>query len=271
MADLEYKKRNIAIWNEIAARYHKRWASTNSGPFQSTEKLIEMLDVKKGGWALDVACGTGVVTNGLHRMIGNTGRVIGIDTSFLALNIAKRWNSKKVNFVNMDAEKFRFECEFDLITCQYALFFFPNAAKALENMKKNLKKSGKLGISVHGKKVPFFTCILNAITEFIPDYLSAPLDKYETKSALRKEVNNANFSKIKVKDFVFTYSPGIFEDYWQNYIKYVAKPLKDKLNSLNKKEKIKLKEKVRKNTKPYTNNGTIKFPWQVLILTAKTQ
>ena len=44
----EYKQRNIKIWNEIAPRYHKRWAGINQGPFQSTAKLVKLVNINKG-------------------------------------------------------------------------------------------------------------------------------------------------------------------------------------------------------------------------------
>ena len=51
----------MKIWNEVAPRYHKRWASSKQGPFQSTKKLVELLGYKKReNKVLDVACGTGV-------------------------------------------------------------------------------------------------------------------------------------------------------------------------------------------------------------------
>lgn len=274
----EYKRRNIMVWNEVAPRYHKKWASTNTGPFQSTQKLVELLDIRRGDCALDVACGTGVVTNSLYKKVGKRGCVVGVDTSRTALDIAKKWNRKtNLHFVNVDAEKFKFEKKFDVITCQYALFFFPNAKKALRNMKNSLKKSGKLGISVHGRRsrVPFFASIFDAVTKFIPDYMlpgTPSLDRFGTKAALRREIEDVGFSNIIVRNFVFMFSPGKFEDYWQNYLRYVAKPLKEKLDSLNKEQRIKLEKKVKRNTKPYTKqDGTIEFPWEVLILTAKNQ
>ena len=272
----EYKQRNMTIWNEIAPRYHKRWASVSKGPFQSTTKLIELVNINKGNTVLDVACGTGVVTKEIRNKIGNSGYVVGADTSTIAIKIAKKWNEKKSNldFVNIDAEKFSFSKKFDIITCQYALFFFPNAQKALKNMRNSLKKSGKIGISVHGKKeVPFFTNMLDSITKFIPDYAppgSPNLDRFGTKSSLKKEISKAGFSKISVKEFVFHYSPGKFEDYWKNYMKYIAKPLKEKLNELEYSKRKELKQLVKEKTVRYTKkNGKIVFPWQVLILTAK--
>jgi len=277
MKPFEYKKRNMTIWNEVAPRYHKRWASVNQGPFQSTSKLIESLNIKKANTVLDLACGTGVVTKKIQNKIGVSGYVIGIDTSITAIKIAKKWNKNKVNvnFVNVDAEKFSFSKRFDVITCQYALFFFPNAQKALKNMRNSLKKSGKIGISVHGKKqnVPFFSSILDSVTQFIPDYIppgSPDLDRFGTKSSLSNAIKKAGFSNIIVKEFIFHFSPGKFEDYWKNYIKYIAKPLKEKLNALEYSKRKELKQLVKEKTIQYTKkNGEILFPWQVLILTAK--
>ena len=273
----DYKQRNMKIWNEIAPRYHKGWASVNKGPFQSTKKLIELLKINKNNVVLDVACGTGVVTKQIQKKVGNAGHVIGVDTSTTAIKIAKKWNEKNKNldFVNIDAENFSFSKKFDIITCQYALFFFPNAQKALKNMKNSLKKSGRIGISVHGSKdnVPFFSSILDSVIKYIPDYVTPGtpnLDRFGSKSALKAEVRKAGFSNIVVKEFVFNYSPGKFEDYWKNYIKYIAKPLKEKLNALEYSKRKEFKESVKQKTIQYTkNNGEILFPWQVLILTGK--
>ena len=273
----EYKQRTMKIWNEFAPRYHKGWASVSVGPFQSTAKLIELVDINKGNKVLDLACGTGVVTKKIRSKVGNSGYVIGADTSITAIKIAKKWNERKSNldFVNIDAEKFYFSKKFDVVTCQYALFFFPSAQKALKNMRNSLKKSGKIGISVHGSKerVPYFSSILDSVTQYIPDYIppGAPnLDRFGTKSALKKEISRAGFSKISVKEFIFHYSPGKFEDYWRNYIKYIPKPLKEKLDGLEYSKRKELKQLVKEKTIQYTKkNGEILFPWQVLILTAK--
>ena len=274
---MKYKQSNMKIWNEIAPRYHKKWASVNEGPFQSTSKLVQLVNVSKGNSVLDLACGTGVVTKKIRDKIGNSGYVIGADTSVAAIKIAKKWNGLKSNldFINIDAEKFSFSHKFDIVTCQYALFFFPNARKALKNIRNNLKKTGTLGISVHGQKdkVPFFSNILDAIIEFIPDYVpsgSPNMDRFGTKNALENEVRKAGFSKISIKDFTFNYSPGKFDNYCENYLKYIAKPLKEKLNLLDVCKRKELKQVIKQNTIPYTKkNGLIIFPWQVLILTAK--
>ena len=271
----EYKQRNMKIWNEVAPRYHKRWASVNKGPFQSTKKLIELIKINKNNRVLDVACGTGVVTKQIQKKVGKSGYVVGIDTSTTAIKIAKKENKKNLDFLNADAENLSFSKKFDIVTCQYALFFFPNAQKALKNIKNSLKKSGIIGISVHGNKdnVPFFSSILDSATKYIPDYIppgTPDLDRFGTKSALKTEIRKAGFSNIVTKEFIFNYNPGKFEDYWKNYIKYIAKPLKEKLNALEYSKRKEFKNSVKEKTLQYTKkNGNIVFPWQVLILTAK--
>jgi len=154
-------------------------------------------------------------------------------------------------------------------------FFFPNAQKSLKNIRRTLKKDGTLGLVVHGDKdsVPFFTSIVDTVMQFIPDYIppgTPPVDRFSTKSTLRKVISGAGFSKINVQEYNFEFSPGTFENYWSNYLRYIAKPLKAKLNKLSKTQRKELKSLVRKKTQKFTNkNGRINFPWKVLILTAK--
>ncbi len=265
----------IKTWNEIAPRYHKRWAGRSVGPFQSTQKLIQMAKLHSGDSVLDLACGTGTVTKEILRKIGKSGFVIGIDSSGTALQIAKKSiKAQNVDFAIFDAENFDFNWKFDTITCQYALFFFPNAAKALQNIKKSLKKNGTLVIATHGAKdtVPYFSSILDSVQKFIPDYISsgAPdLDRFGTKVGLKKAIIKAGFSHITIQEYKFWYSPGTFSKYWSDYLKYLAKPLKEKLDKLSPKQKTELKKTVQEKTLPYTKNTKIMFPWKVLVLSAK--
>ncbi len=272
---IEYKKRMIKTWNEIAPRYHKRWAGKNVGPFQSTQKLVKMAKIQPSNTVLDLACGTGAVTRQILEKIGNAGYVIGADSSGTAIKIAKKSvKGKNVDFAILDAENFEFNHTFDVVTCQYALFFFPNASKALANIKRSLKKNGTLAITVHGagKTVPYFSVILDSVQKFIPDYIppGAPnFDRFGTKTSLKKTIGLAGFTNIIVQEYKFWYSPGSFSKYWCDYLKYLAKPLREKIDALTPKQRSELRESIRQNTAPYTKAGIIKFPWKVLALSAK--
>lgn len=272
---IEYKKRLIKTWNEIAPRYHKKWAKHKVGPFQSTTKLVLAAHLRRGHRVLDLACGTGIVAKEILSKIGHTGHIVGVDSSISAIKIAKRWlnGNSNIDFVIADVENLYFNEKFDVVTCQYALFFFPNADIVLQNIKHCLKKGGNLAIAVHGARdsVPYFSSVIDVATKFIPDYLppGAPdLDRFGTKSHLRKAVHDAGFTNIKINEFVFSYSPGTFAQYWSDYLKYLAKPLKEKIDKLTPTQKSQMRKQVKEKTQPYTKNEKIIFPWKVLVLRA---
>ena len=273
--DIKYKRRTIIVWNEVAPYYHKRWAKNEIGPFNVTKELIRNARIKSGQKVLDLACGTGLVTKKILNKVGKNGEVYGIDSSNSALKIAKKWigHGKNIHFVRGDAETIEFYTKFDVITCQFALFFFPNEQKVLKNMKKFLKKNGIIALSIHGKfNVPYFDSILNPIKKLIPDSLPQypKMDRFGTKEVFKKTLSKAGYQKIIVRKMTFQYSPGEFSDYWGNYKRYLSKPLKEKFNSLSRFQKRNLREMVLDNTKPYTKkNGKIVFPWEVLVLTAR--
>ena len=271
----KYKQRTISVWNEVAPFYHKRWAKNEIGPFAVTKKLLDLSKIKNGDSVLDLACGTGLVTKKLIRKVGKKGQIYSIDSSESAIKIAKKWigTRKNLHFVRADAEKIQFKTKFDAITCQYALFFFPNEQKVLKNMKKLLKDDGRITLAVHGKyNVPYFDSILKPIKKMIPDYLPEypEMDRFGTKETFSAAIRKAGFSKIVVKNFVFEYSPGTFSDYWNNYKRHLSKPLKEKFDSLSKFQKSNLREMIKDNTLEYTKkNRRIVFPWEVLVLSAK--
>lgn len=271
----EYKKRLIKTWNEIAPRYHARWAKNNVGPFKSSAELVRAARIAPDSSILDLACGTGAVTQAVLAKLGTCGHVIGVDSSYTAIRIARKSNrSANLDLVVADAENLTFNEKFDIVTCQYALFFFPNVQMTLKNVRRCMKKNATLALAVHGKgnAVPFFSSIIDVVTKFIPDYLppGAPsLDRFGTKRELENEISKAGFSNIRIKQYQFEYSPGTFASYWSNYIRYVATPLKQKIRNLEKSRLKQMKAQVMQKTLPYTKkDDTIVFPWKVLILTA---
>lgn len=275
--DSGYKRRNMEAWNELAPRYHRRWAGKMRGPLQSTGELIRDVGVGEGDAALDVACGTGLVTGMLSRAVGSTGTVVGADISDSAIRIASRRNRKNQNvlFVNTDAENMAFARMFDVITCQYALFFFPDAPRALRNMRRSLKGSGRIGIVVHGSRdrTPFYGAILDAAERLIPDYTpegTPQLDRYSTRERLGEEVETSGFSNVRIKEYTFEYSPGTFEGYWRSYLRYAPRIIRAKVDALGRAGRRELRDEIRRNAAPYADpqSGILTFPWQTLVLTA---
>lgn len=269
-----YKRDCMKTWNEVAPRYHARWARPGAGPFGCSDKVVEATGIRAGDHILDVACGTGALTRRISRRVGPAGSVVGVDASPGALRVAAECGvPSNTTYVNADAESIPLAARFDAITCQFGIFFFPDAPAAVRNMISVTRPGGRLGMAVHGirEKVPYYGCIIDEVVSRIPDYISpgAPaLDRYSREPALRDVAAGAGYRDVEVRAVTFRYSPGDFDAYWDGYVGYIPGKQRRKIMALGAGVRD-LREAVRRRAEPYTApDGTITFPWQVLILTA---
>jgi ubiquinone/menaquinone biosynthesis C-methylase UbiE len=271
---IEYKIYTRTNWNTVAFQYHNNWANSNVGPFKSTKELVKAAEIKPYDSVLDVACGTGVISKEISHILGNSGTLVGIDISRVALGIAKKSiQFKNVDFIEMDAENLGFHANFDKIVCQYGLMFFPDAYKVLKSIRDIMKNDGKIAIAVHGTQagVPYFSCIMNSILHYIPDIRvkgTPTVHRFGNPEDLLKEISTAGFSDIKIKKFIFTYHTDNFEEYWADYMNSTANSIWPKIKNKGTEIVNIIKKEAEKNTSLFIKNEKIEFPWDVLIATA---
>ena len=271
---IEYKINTRANWNTVAPQYHNDWANSKVGPFKSTHELVKAAEIKPNDSVLDVACGTGVVSKEISHVLGDLGKIIGIDISRVALHIAK--NSiqfRNADFIEMDAENIGFNVNFDKVVCQYGLMFFTDVHKVLKSINNIMKKNAKITIAVHGTPtgVPYFSCIMNSILHYIPDIRikgTPTVHRFGNPEDLQKEISLGEFSDVQIKKFTFSYHPGNFEEYWTDYMNSTANSIWPKIAAKGNETVNAIKTEAEKNTAPFIKNEKIEFPWDVLIATA---
>jgi ubiquinone/menaquinone biosynthesis C-methylase UbiE len=268
---IQYKITTKANWNTVAPDYHYNWADQKVGPFQSTTELVRIADIRPDDKILDVACGTGVVSKEISQCLGTKGLLVGIDLSRTALEIARKSIIfPNTNFLEMDAENIGFNFKFDKVTCQYGLMFFPDSQKVLKSIRKILNQKGKLIVAVHGlaDDVPYFSTIMKPVLEHIPDIRpdgTPTVHRFGNPKDLESELTKAGFVNIRVTRHEFSYKPGTFEEYWEDYMHSTANSIRAKLESHGKETMNKIKQDARKKAARYEENGKILFPWTILI------
>jgi SAM-dependent methyltransferase len=115
-----------------------------------TPEFVELMSLRFGDRALDVACGTGVVTRELPYRVGKTGRVVGLDINpgmlamarAIAPNLPIEW--MEGNAVSMPFP----DASFDVVAAQQGLQFLPDKPAALSEMRRVLVPGGRLVLSV---------------------------------------------------------------------------------------------------------------------------
>jgi len=268
---VQYKITTKANWNTVASDYHYNWADQKVGPFKSTIELVKVATIKPDDKVLDVACGTGVVSKEISKILGPKGLLVGIDISRTALKIARETITlQNSTFLEMDAENIGFNFKFDKVTCQYGMMFFPDSQKVLKSIRKILTQRGKLVVAVHGisEDVPYFSTIMKPILEHIPDIrpVGTPtVHRFGNPKDLELEMAKAGFADVSVTLHNFVYKPGTFEEYWDDYMSSTANSIRGKIESHGKKVMDKIKKDARENALKYEENGNLVFPWTVLI------
>lgn len=128
---------------------------------QFGERLVALLDVTPGARVLDVATGTGAALLPAARRAGPTGHVTGIDLSAAILveagRAAEARGLRHITLRQMDAEHLAFpDGSFDAVTCAFGLFFFPDMAGALAEMRRVCATTGRLGVTLFNRTPPPF-------------------------------------------------------------------------------------------------------------------
>jgi SAM-dependent methyltransferase len=164
----------IAYWNGPGGQ---RWADRQQaqdvvlGPV--ADVLIDRAHAKPGERILDVGCGAGATTLALARIVGPTGRVVGIDISSPMLARARALAPAGMpgEFVLADATVYPFEpASFDLLASRFGVMFFADPALSFANMRKALKPSGRLAFACwrEPRDNPFFMAPLQAVYKHAP-------------------------------------------------------------------------------------------------------
>ena len=100
-------------------------------------------EIRAGGSALDVACGSGKLSAELARLAGPGGGIVGIDFSPKMLEIARR-DHPSITFVEGDALQLPFDdASFDASTIAFGLRNLADPVRGMREMVRVVKRGGR--------------------------------------------------------------------------------------------------------------------------------
>jgi ubiquinone/menaquinone biosynthesis C-methylase UbiE len=162
--------------SSAAEWYNKRFSEF--GAFETSKKynslMLEWLGIKKksGKKLLDIACGGGFFL----REAGKFLECFGVDFSSVALSQARKICNAKLVLASALSLPFK-NNSFDFIVCLGSLEHFTEMDKALNEMKRVLKKNGKINIYVPNSDFILFK--FNKATHFQPNERLASLNEWK--------------------------------------------------------------------------------------------
>jgi len=135
-------------WDRAAARYEDGWRR-QLAPAQ--ERLLALAELRPGERVLDVACGTGLVTQAAAAAVGAGGSVLGTDISAGMIALAReRGGDGHVRYEKMDAEALELpDDSFDAALCALGLMYVPDPHRALVELRR---VAGRASVAVWGAR-----------------------------------------------------------------------------------------------------------------------
>jgi SAM-dependent methyltransferase len=130
----------------------ERWASLQEKIDENmkaiTDALFHFAAVKAGERVLDLGCGCGTTSFMLEKIVGENGKVVGIDISNPMLELAHARAHKlhsHVSFIEADASVHNFaQFKFDLIFSRFGVMFFDDPVVAFTNIRHAMHHGARL-------------------------------------------------------------------------------------------------------------------------------
>lgn len=119
-----------------------------------TKELLINAGIKEGSRVLDVGCGRGDVTFMISKLVGNSGKVVGIDIDKNSIDIAyekiKNPNTSNMSYLIGDAQKLPNKVgKFDAIIGRRVLMYQSMPVEFISNLRKHLNRDGVIAFQEH--------------------------------------------------------------------------------------------------------------------------
>ena len=199
------------------------------GPFMFesyAEALAERLPRRDGVRVLELACGTGIVTERLLRALPRDGTLLATDLAQPMLDVARRrvedprveWRTADIGALPFDAGSF------DAIVCSFGLMFVPDKAAALAEARRVLAPGGTLLATTWGAlgELPWVRAMHERLVAMFPDnpprFLETPYG-FGDAGFWKKELAAAGFTRVAVEKVHIASEAPSAEDVATGFIK----------------------------------------------------
>ena len=192
------------MYKQQVASYFNNRTNYDASEFANrrANRFLELLSLKKGYQVLDIATGTGLIAIPVAKIVGDTGKVIGVDIASALLQQAQDkinvLNLSNIELVEVDAEYLDFqENSFDAVLCCSAVMIFENISAAFKDWYSFLKPGGIVAFNAYAETSLMTPAIIQSCFNCGIDLpnIHEPLGTVEKCEKLLKE---AGFNQIEV-------------------------------------------------------------------------
>jgi len=191
--DDDFAKLEFEGWQRVADLYNDHWAHLTR---QFIEPLLNAAGVIKGMRVLDVACGTGIVSDAIVK---RHALPVGIDFAPEMVKKARQ-AYPHIEFLEGDAQQLPFEDKsFDCVVMNFGMLHLPQPLLAMKEAYRVLRSKGKYAFTVWASadKSPAAKVMTDAKEKFadmdVPMPAAPPYDYFQEKENCISFLDQAGF------------------------------------------------------------------------------
>jgi ubiquinone/menaquinone biosynthesis C-methylase UbiE len=193
---------DAAFAGSIPEIYHRHLGPTLFQPF-ATDLGGRVLGQQ--GWILELACGTGIVTQMLA--LATPAHIMATDLNAPMIEYARGWvDFPQIDWREADAQALPFDDgDFDLVVCQFGVMFFPDRAGAHREARRVLRKTGRYIFSVwdHLERNPAVEALHAAVSACFPAdpprFIERTPYGYSDTERIRHDALSGGFHEVEVE------------------------------------------------------------------------
>ena len=266
---IDIKDQQRSQWRDAAGAWERyfEWYSAAFGPLMAW--CADAIAAAPGMHVLDIAAGSGQPSLTIAPRVQPGGTILGIDFSAemvaVAQGRARQAGATNVSFRTMDAEQLELaDASFDAVTCACGLIFFPDAQRALTEMRRVLKPAGRVAIGVWDEpsKSPFVTVGGGAVSQFHaptpPNPNSPGAFRFAKPDVLEGALCGAGFGDVTIASVAMPIEFRSTQEYWEMFTECAA-GIKTKISTLSKEDQEKLRRLVDERAAPHMVNGRLRL------------
>ena len=204
-----------AVYNEAESKRTEQ-AYLSPEIVRQRERTLTVISPQTGEQIVDVGCGPGLLAYELAGVIGNEGRVVGIDSSSSMIALAEKRCSalSNVTFIQCDATDLTVDNESaDVVACTQVLLYVDDVEKAIAEFSRVLKPGGRVIVM----ETDWRSAVLNSDDEVLTEKIIEAWDRAvpspRLPARLGQLLREAGFSSVQIDAIPIISTSAVMDEY----------------------------------------------------------
>ena len=267
------------MWARVAPHWRSYADYADARAAEVTAVLLDRTGPRAGERVLELACGAGGTGLAAAIRVGSAGHVLLSDLvpemTAIAHDRAAELGLTNTSVAALDLEQIdQPDASFDVVLCREGLMFAPDPRAALAEIRRVLRRGGRMALAVWGPRArnPWLGLVFDAVTAQTgqpvpPPGIPGPFALSDQRH-LGNLVREAGFAEVVVTEQSCPVVDRSFEDWWTRTCA-LAGPLAARLAAMGEADRAELTERARKAARAYQTPEGLQFPGLALVASGR--